>query len=163
MCNSGEVGRQWVQDITVGKRTILDAAMFFKCSNEDIITHMNFHDTEIIDDSGDLESPDFLINEMLKLFKMLRDWLKYSIQSGDMSRQDYELALKMIKETREVLKTLGDWQGKSSGNKEVTINIEMINNQYKQITNMLVTEVCPECRLKVINMLDKMETPILIS
>lgn len=153
---AGEIGRLWTRDIILGRKNILDASIQFHCSQAEVLEHINTHEI-LTNNSGDYESPDFYMGELLKLFKMLKDWLNYCVQTDKMRREDYKIALQMIKETRETLKALGEFQGRLDSKSNVTVNIEMINQKYLQITNLLMNEVCDECRLKVINLMDQLD------
>lgn len=162
ICSSGEIGRLWTRDVLLGRKNLFDMSKHFDCTQEESMDHVNNHEI-IIDDSGDYDSPDFYIGKLLKILKTLEDMVSYDmIMNTNMKNQDKEITIKVLKECRETLKSLGEFQGRLSSNKDVTINIAQINQNYKQITNMLITEVCPECRLKVINMLDQLDAPTLI-
>jgi hypothetical protein len=158
MCLAGEIGRLWSKDLILGKKNSQQAAAFFRMKPIEVMEHINKHEIVVDEETGTYESPDFYLNELLKLLKLLKDWMNYCVSSGQYSRQDLELAMKLNKEVRETLKTLGEFQGKMGHSSSTTINIDVINQRYMQITNLLMTEVCPECRLKVIDLMDQLES-----
>lgn len=154
ICSAGDKGRLWTRDVVLGRKNLFDMSKHFGCTQEEAMEHVNKHEI-IVDDDGNYNSPDFYISKLLKILKTLEDMVSYDmIMNTDMKNQDKETTIKVLKECRETLKALGEFQGRLS--KDTNINIEIINNQYKQITNMIVAEVCPECQLKIVDLMDEM-------
>lgn len=159
ICDAGSIGRSWSKDLLLGKKTILEASIFFDCTQEDILDHINHHEIIVDVTSGDYESPDFYMNELLTLFNMMKDWVNLVLQSKQLDSRDMELGLKLSKEIREILKLLGEFHGKNDKSKDINVNIELINQKYMMITNFITKELCPECQLKVIDLMDQIEEP----
>ncbi|MCK9577250.1 MAG: hypothetical protein M0R51_15200 [Clostridia bacterium] len=158
ICDAGTIGRSWSKDLLLGRKTILEASIFFDCTQDDVLDHINNHEIVLDRASGDYESPDFYMNELLTLFNLMKDWVNLVLQSEKLDSRDMELGLKLSKETREILKLLSEFHGNSK-DKDVNVNIELINMKYMQITNFITQELCPECQLKVINLMDQIEEP----
>jgi len=68
-----------------------------------------------------------------------------------------ETMIKLIRETRDTIKTLGEFEGRLNRQTPVQINISMINQRYERLQDFLLNEVCDECRLKVINLMDELK------
>lgn len=158
ICNAGTIGRTWSKDLLLGRKTILEASIFFGCTQDDILDHINNHEIVLDAESGDYESPDFYMNELLTLFNLMKDWVNLVLQSDKLNARDMELGLKLSREIREILKLLSEFHG-SHKNKDVNVNIELINKKYIQITNFITTELCSECQTKVIDLMDQIEEP----
>lgn len=157
MCLAGEVGRLWSKDIILGRKSPTEAMAMFTMPMHDVMEHVNKHEIVIDEDGGTYESPDFYINEILKSLKMLKDWMNYCSLSSSKKKEDVELFIKLNKEIRETLKCLGEFHGRIGNQSNVTVNIALLNQKYLALTNILQTEVCPECRLKVIEAMETIE------
>lgn len=164
ICAAKSVGHIWTRDIYNGSKSYQDAAHFFNIPIDDVMEHCNTHEL-IIDTTKcrDVNDPDFYMDELLSLLDMFKDWLQYCITSEHMTKSDLDMATKLGKEIRETIKTLGEFQGKLQRGSTINVNVDVINQRYMMITNMLMTEVCDECRLKVINLMDNMEPPKIVS
>jgi len=170
-------GDTWSKDILLGKKTVTEAADYFMTSTDVVLEHVNRHykpdqptehtDTDLPDPGmDDAAKTDFYLRELHTLLKQLKDWTTYCIKSSDMSNRDIEVLLKIVRETRDTLKTLGEFEGRINKQAQVQVNIALINQRYREIENFLLTETCNECRLKVIDLMDKLatsETPLITS
>lgn len=156
MCQAGEIGRLWSRDIILGRKSPQEAALHFNMNVSDVMAHINSHEIVVDEEGGDYESPDFYINEVLKSLKAVKDWMTYT-QLSSSKNKDVDTFIKLNKELRETIKCLGEFHGRLSNSSSVTVNIEALNQRYLMITNILNTEVCPECRLKVLKALEEIE------
>jgi hypothetical protein len=173
LCRAGDTGRIWSEDILTGKKNLHEAALFFKTTTTVVLEHINKHyvPTQSVgeyDDIPDCEHPeDFYLRELHRILKQLKDWTNYCVKSTDMSNRDIETMLKVIKETRDTLKVLGEFEGRINKQAQVQVNIAMINQRYDRIQDFLVREVCDECKIKVIDLMDELtklpETTSIIS
>lgn len=157
LCSAGEVGRRDCRDIVMGRKTVFDVSIFYKTTPEVIMEHLDNH--EIVKDSdGNFNSPDFYMQELLTQLRYLKSWLKYSTTAnGSMSREDVELAIKLSREIRATVESLGTFQGRLSSSPQITVNIDQINQRYMAITNLLMTDTCDNCRSKVLTLMDTIE------
>ena len=62
----------------------------------------------------------------------------------------------LTKETRATLHDLMEFQGRLNQGGNVNVRIEKMNTQYIELTNMIVQEVCPSCRKRVLEAIDHM-------
>lgn len=157
LCQAGEIGRLWSKDIILGRKSPQEAMAAFEMQREDVLEHINNHEIITNDTTGNYESPDFYINEILKSLKMLKDWMNYCSLNSSKKKEDVELFIKLNKEIRETLKCLGEFHGRIGNSTSTTVNIAVLNQKYMMLTNVLQTEVCPECRLKVIEAMEQIE------
>lgn len=157
ICLAGEVGREWTKDLILCDKQIPEASAFFKMSPEEVKDHIDNHEFEADEDVDALNDPEYFDRELLKLFRLFKDWMKYCISQGNPTKADVDLAVKLGKEMRDTIKTMGEFRGKLNRPNNVNVNVEIINQRYVALTQALTTEVCPECRQKVINLLDTMD------
>lgn len=172
ICEAGDVGRIWSKDILIGKKNLAESALFFKTTQTIVLEHMNDHyhpeqdvvHPEVIPaDIPDDAKKDFYLRELHQMLKQLKDWTNYCIQSSDMTNRDIETMLKLVKETRDTIKTLGEFEGRINKQASVQVNIAMINQRYSEIEKFLLTETCDECKLKVIELMDRLSQPEITS
>jgi DNA mismatch repair ATPase MutS len=156
MCDAGEVGRLWSKWIIMGSKTAQDTALQFKMLPAEVMDHVNNHEIVVNEEKGIYESPDLLMNELLKILKQLKDWMKY-ISTIDYDKDDIDTFVKLTKELRETIKVMGEFQGKLNKGNNVNVNVAMINQRYEQFTYLLMDEVCEDCRLKVLNLMDHLD------
>jgi hypothetical protein len=156
MCDAGEVGRLWSKWIIMGSKTAQETAFQFKMLPAEVMDHVNHHEIKVDEEKGIYESPDLLMNELLKILKQLKDWMNY-ISSIDYDKDDIDTFVKLTKELRETVKVMGEFQGKYSKGNSVNVNVAMINQRYEQFTYLLMDEVCEDCRLKVLNLMEHLD------
>jgi len=138
----------------LGKRTLHDASLFFKVPISEVNEHVNHHyEPQVVE----LEPEDFYIRELNKILRQLKDWTSYYMKSSTITNRDMETMIKLIRETRDTIKTLGEFEGRLNRQTPVQINISMINQRYERLQDFLLNEVCDECRLKVINLMDELK------
>jgi hypothetical protein len=66
------------------------------------------------------------------------------------------LGIKLAREVRLTLESLAEFQGRlNRGGGDTTIKLTQINIKYMKLTQALMTEVCEECRPKIIEILDE--------
>lgn len=172
LCKAGDVGQIWSKDILIGKKNLEEAALFFKTTRTVVLEHMNDHykpestpvEPEVIPaDMPEEAQKDFYLRELHHMLRQLKDWTNYCIQSSDMNNRDIETMIKLVKETRDTIKTLGEFEGRINKQAQVQVNIAMINQRYSEIEKFLLTEACDECKLKVIDLMDRLSQPEITS
>jgi len=160
MCDAKALGRTWTRNIVMGNQSVGEAALFFNMSFDAINDHVNNH--EIIEDevTGELTSPDMVMNELLRIFNNVREWTDTVVGTGRLDRNSIELCVKLSKEARETIKTIAELQGRfNEGN--TTQQITLIKNNYMMLTEVIVNGVCTKCRGKIIEILDKQNAKLL--
>jgi endonuclease III-like uncharacterized protein len=152
LCDAGDVGKLWTKELHLGKKNVHEAALFFKTGQNEVLDHINNHDEP--DEPEEEDSSDFYIRELKRLFKLQKDWIEYCIQSRDLQRQDIETLIKLSKETRETIRSIGEFEGRLNKQPQVSVNIAIINKQYDQMKRIFETELCEECKVRVIDQMD---------
>lgn len=161
ICKSGEVGRTFCRDLILGKKNYVEVAQYFGITPQEVMTHVNTHEIVIDEATGKYESPDFYMNELLKLLKMFKDWLTFTIECGGLDKQKVDIGVKLAREIRLTLESLAEFQGRFDRGGNTTIQIGEINAKYMQLTNVLLMEVCDGCRGKIIKILDDQNNKML--
>jgi hypothetical protein len=154
MCEAGIIGRNHTKAITMGTPGALEAAVAYFCMTPAaVMYHCNTHEIKVDEEAGIYESNDFYMDRILKLMKRMDEWFKY-LEAHATDRESITLGLRLVREMRETTKSLGEFQGRLNANKNPIVQIETLNLQYNQLTNLIMTEVCDECRDKIILLLN---------
>ena len=158
LCKAGNYGAAKTKDCILGKVSPLQIAMQFPPMTEaDVMEHMNKHQLVINESTGEYSSPDYYLNKLAKLMKQLDDWMTYAVQMNP-SPENIKLGLSVVKETRGTLDQLAEMQGRKDSGRNVNVQIENMNMRYQQLTNVILQEVCGECRNRIIKSLDAQMT-----
>lgn len=156
MCEAGAIGMAWSRDIISGKTSVEEAAMFFKITRNEVMDHVNTHQIKVDSKTGEYDSEDFYMKRLLSMLKKLEDWVDYICKIREFDRENVKLAVMLTKETRATLHDLMEFQGRLNQGGNVNVRIEKMNTQYIELTNMIVQEVCPSCRKRVLEAIDHM-------
>ena len=158
MCNAGIIGRNATKKITLGTPGALEeAVMLFKMTPLEVQDHCTNHEIKVDEEEGVYASNDFYMDRMLKMIKRLDNWMKY-LESHATDRESITLGLKLIRETRETVKDLAEFQGRLDRRGNVNVQIETLNAQYNELQQVILTELCPACQEMVIKRLSTPKT-----
>lgn len=161
LCKAGNLGANLTRACILGKQTPLHIAQLFPPMTEaDVLEHVHKHQLVIDEETGEYSSPDYYLNKLAKLMKQLDDWMKYTVALNP-SHENIKLGLQVVKETRGTLDQLADMQGRKDSGRNVNVQIENMNVRYQQLTNIILQEVCGDCRNRIIKLLDDQTTSCL--
>lgn len=121
--------------------------------NEHIYHHVN-HEQALHHDN-----PDYVRLKMVKFADILELWLDGMIVSNQIDRATMDMALRLIKEIRENLKVMAEIDGKLN-KADPKLQIINIKNDYKRLTNVLMMDLCDNCRPKALKAIEGMNTSI---
>jgi hypothetical protein len=158
MCRAGIIGRNATKEITLGVPGSLEkAVMFFKMTPLEVQEHCTNHEIMVDEEEGKYESNDFYMDRLLKVLKRLDAWVKY-LDAKSLDRESISLGLKLMKETRETMKDLAEFQGRLDRRGNVSIQIDTLNAQYNELQQVILQGLCPECQEMVIKQLSMPKT-----
>ena len=158
LCKAGNYGAAFAKDCILGRKTPLQIAQSFPPMTEaDVMEHVNKHQLVINEKTGEYSSPDYYLQKLATLMKQLDDWMKYTVEMNP-SMENIKLGLAVVKETRGTLDQLAEMQGRKDSGRNVNVQIENMNVRYQQLTNIILKEVCGECRNRIIKSLDAQMT-----
>lgn len=154
LCKAGNYGAVHSKDVILGRKSPLQVAQCFPPMTEaDVMEHVNTHVLVINEVTGEYSSPDYYLQKLATLMKQLDAWMKYTIEMNP-SPENIKLGLQVIKETRGTLSDLAEMQGRKDSGRNVNVQIENMNVRYQQLTNIILQEVCGDCRNRIIKSLD---------
>lgn len=153
MCEAGIIGRNATKAIIFGTPGALESAVVqFKMTPLEVQEHCTNHEIKVDEEEGIYESKDMFMDKLLKLLKRLDNWMKY-LENHATDRETITLGLKLVKETRETMKDLAEFQGRLDRRGNVNVQIDTLNMQYNQLQNVILKGLCPECQETVIKLL----------
>lgn len=155
LCKAGYIGGAATRAILTGRKSPFEIAAQYGMDVEDVMEHVNKHEIVLKQDSvGRYQSPDWYLNEMLGLFNVLRDWIDYLMeQPKDLDSRKISSLTTLTKEIRAVIVELANLQGRIQKG-EIHVDKMQVNN-IAILTDVLLEEVCDECRPRVIEALEK--------
>ena len=134
----------------MGLKSPKEAANQFGMSVEAVNDHVAEHEYMTSDERLIYESKDFYVRELAKIFNMLQNWLNYVIGADVISKQDLNMGIKLSREVRETIVKLAEFQGRLDKSAGTTEKILKMEKKYLEVSSVIMTKVCPECQLKVI-------------
>lgn len=152
LCNSGQYGARWTAELKLGTKKVSSAAVEFNMSIEDVLDHINNHDTptENVNLCELLEDPQFFYRELLMLHVRLKDWMAFMMETEEFGVANIDRGIKLIKEIRETLKLLAELQGKLNKGDTYHQQFIQIQGDMKIFRNSVLELVCPDCRKEIL-------------
>jgi len=155
LCQAGYLGGAATRAILTGRKSPFEVAAQYGMEIVEIMEHVNKHEIVLKQDSpGRYQSPDWYLNEMLGMFNVLRDWIDYLMeQPKEVDTRKITALTTLTKEVRATLVELANFQGRIQKG-EIHIDKMQVNN-IAVLTDVLLEEACDECRLRMIEALEK--------
>jgi hypothetical protein len=121
--------------------------------NEHVYQHVN-HEQAIHHDN-----PDYVRLKMVKFADILELWLDGMIIDNKIERGTMDMALRLIKEIRENLKVIAEMNG-DINRADPKVQIINITNDFKRLTNVLMMDLCDNCRPKALKAIEGMSMTV---
>jgi len=156
LCQAGYVGGAATRAILTGRKSPFEIAAQYGMDIEDVMEHVNKHEIVLKEYSIDrYQSPDWYLNEMLGMFNVLRDWIDYLMEQprGEIDPRKVDALTKLTREVRATLVELANFQGRIQKG-EIYVDKMQVNN-VAVLTDVLLEEACDECRIKMIDALER--------
>jgi len=155
MCSAGHIGELWASRLANGEVDYIETANFFRMTPQTVMEHVNTHAVYRDPTTGDYDSPDFYLKELLDVLKVLKSWLEYCVNQQTISPREIDIGIRLSKELRETLKAVGEFQGRLNRERESGISLTEIEQNYNRLTNIILTEVCGECQEKILRLMEE--------
>lgn len=153
LCRAGQFGLVWTRQIMTGDKTIEEAARFFKMAELEVMEHINEHEIRKDDPNKDVYySDDIYMGKLLKSLNYLDTWINF-VASEEPSKSTIDSLVRLTKEIRETVKTAAEFQGRLDTSTKI-LQVDKLETKILNITNLVLEEACPECRAKIVGLLD---------
>lgn len=152
ICNS-EGCLKYSKGLVNGVNSIKEVASLYNISEEEVSEHLYTHkwQEEIVEEKSTYDC----VNELRKILDILNDWLTMTIERGVNDAMQLKNGIALIKEVRATIETLGKFSGEL--NEELVFKIEDMEGKFYKLTNELIkAKVCPECKIKLIEIIEGM-------
>jgi len=142
-----------------GKISITDLAMKFNTDFQTAKEHIDSHDIQGVVRNKFEETEKVLEHgEYVKEFKfmmtILKDKLEQLYAVDDVSPQTLSNLSKLIGEMRKLLMDIAEYDGKVHKG-QINVVVEQQQKELDLIMDILLNEICPECRIHVIKRLEE--------
>lgn len=154
-------GARWTEALALGNKTQKEAMIAFGMKKADVEEHIYQHS---IEDGGvpattDLNrsyDKDFYIRRLDQMGSDLNGMLEEVMASGQVNSESIRSATTLTKEIRETLRLLGDITKVISDDNTAALERSVIDmrTNYLTLTNIITTQVCPECQKKILACID---------
>jgi len=156
LCEAGEYGRQAVRRYLFGDLSSLEIRMEFGISDAQLQEHINYHEIVKDENTGDMASPDFFLNEMFTVLNQLKGYVKllyHPDRKQDIS--DIKVVTNLLKEVRFTIESAEKIYGRTDRRpNNTTIQIEQMNMKWLSLTKIINKELCPSCRMILLDHMD---------
>lgn len=157
LCRAGTIGREWSRKVLTAKTSPTKCATEWGMTVAEVYEHINTHEIVADKETGDTSSPDFYMGKLLKMLRFMEDWINLVTEQSDgFDVNKMRAAATVIREIRETLKTLAEFQGLRDSGVNYTAQITLIKQQYMVLTTAVMEEVCDECRGRILNVIEAM-------
>lgn len=157
ICRAGQIGRGWARDLVLGRKTAGEAAIYFRISETAVMEHVNTHEIDFGNDEEEPQTTDYYMGRLFKIVKKIDEWITYISESGSYDTRNGELLVKLLREMRQTIESLAAFQGRLDKSNNVNVKIESVEMKFLALTQVLLQEVCEECRGKIIEIIDAPE------
>lgn len=158
LCRDQARGTSWVRLILNNQRTVYECAAFYRVTEKYVEEHIYEHFNTELDVTPD--DPDYVKKKMLKFITVIELWFDNMVTTSgvNIDRATIEMGLKMIREIRDSLKVVGEIDGKLNRT-DPAIQIINMKNDLKQLTNVIMMDMCPDCQTKALKAMEQLQLP----
>lgn len=158
MCAAKSLGAAKIRDCHLGKTTPYVVANDLNCSYEDVMCHINDQHEIKVDDQGNFQSEDALLNKLATNMKTLDEWTGFIISTvqspKDVDRAKVDMLVRLTQEVRKTVESIATLQGRM-GPGDTVMQIQILNTKVIDLTNMVLDCSCPECKMKILEAMEK--------
>jgi hypothetical protein len=157
VCAAGTLGAAMIRDCHLSKKTTFQIAAELQCSNEAVMRHINESHELTLDDDGDLQSPDKLLNDLLKTLKTLKQWTDFVVMNVDspekIDRAKVDMLVRLSQEARKTIESVATLQGRK-GPGDTYIQMQVLNQKVMLLTNTVIDTACGDCKMKILEAIE---------
>jgi hypothetical protein len=160
VCSAKSLGAAKIRACNMGSTTPYVVAAELGCSFEQVMTHINESHEIQVDADDNLQSPDALLNRLMKNMNTLKEWTDFVIGSvatpKDVDRAKVDMLVKLTQEIRKTVESIAELQGRK-GPGDTIIQLQTLNMKVIQLTNTVVDVSCPECKMKILAAMERQQ------
>jgi len=157
VCKAGSLGAAMIRDCHLGKKTTFQVATELETTNEFVMRHINESHELTIDDDGDLQSPDKLLNDLLKTLKTLKQWTDFVVMNVDspekIDRAKVDMLVRLSQEARKTIESVATLQGRK-GPGDTYLQMQVLNQKVMLLTNTVLDAACSDCKVKILEAME---------
>lgn len=154
ICNCGDIGVKWTKELRMGSKSLRAAGIEFTMTPDEVFDHVKNHVLPENDSTSLvslLDDPNFFYNELLTLFRNLKDWLTFTMETERWDKSNMDMGIKLIREIRETLKFIAELQGKLNKGDTYHQQFLQIQGDLNLLMGTVLNKMCPTCQQEVLN------------
>lgn len=156
ICDSGEIGVEWTRDVMRGVRSVEEMGLKFGVSVDGVNEHLYTH--EIVSPArldSTVIGDEFYLDKLMRMLRQLESCSTTVMMEDKLDKTMIDSMTKLTKEIRSTITTIAEFQGRLDRS-TTTINIQTVESKILKLTNVMVQEMCPECRIKLIPVIENL-------
>ena len=150
-------GKRWTEKVALGQRTVFEAAAAFSMSVQDVEEHIYKHDSQwsAVTPTKAYER-DFYVSKLESILSDLQRWAD-EIMDGEPTSENIRQGTTLTKEIRDTLRLMGETTKilKDDEAQAAIAAVKQMQARYLSLTNIIVTQACPECKAKILTAIDE--------
>jgi hypothetical protein len=158
VCDAKSLGAAKIRACNLGTSTPYIVAAELKCTYEEVMTHINEGHELRVDEKGKMHSEDELLKKLSTNMNILDEWAGFIIQSVTKPEQidgaKVNMLVRLTQEIRKTVESIAELQGRK-GPGDTLIQLQIVNNKFTTITNLVLDNCCPSCQMKILDAIDR--------
>ena len=147
------MGIKWSIDVIEGRKSIKQMAEFFGVSMDEAWEHVNQHlSPEKLKQWT--EGDDEFAGKMKKIIEILEDYVDLLASDFQPDVQKIRALTQVVRELRGALMDYAELIGRIQRG-QVIVQVQQIEQKVQQLTMVVLEEVCPECRERILQRLEE--------
>ena len=151
LCALGnELSESYRSKLIFGELDAGSVARTFNMSVAEVMRHAYDHGSPI-----DVKTLgfDYYDQRMRSIFRKFNDWMNVILEESTPSERTVKMASSLAKELREILRLMGEFEGKV-GDSKYKQQAEDAERKLRIVTDVILREACPTCKLKLMRALE---------
>lgn len=152
MCSDGPVGVKWTRDIMLGVKSLEQCALHYEITISEVQEHVYTH--EILREDVDDIDDQFYLDKLLRMLAYMENWATELMGDGEADKSNIDSLTKLVKEMRTTITTIAEFKGRLDRS-TTKINIEKVEGKVLTLVNVILEDVCDDCRSKITEVMSK--------
>ena len=152
MCTDGPVGVKWTRDIMLGVKSLEQCATHYGMTIFEVQEHVYTH--EILREDADDIDDQFYLDKLLRMLAYMENWASDLMSDGESDKASIDSLTKLVKEMRTTITTIAEFKGRLDRT-TTKINVEKIEGKVLSLVNVILEDVCDDCRSKITKVMSK--------
>lgn len=162
ICEAGAIGRKWSYDVLMGRRSVAEMARYFGVTDEEVWRHIDEHIDmeEIQEEQKRQDGADRIVQQLERIIDVLSEKVEELSEGWVLDSQKILDLTRLAKELRGALMDYAEVIGEIQRG-QIVVQVQQMEERVDQLVEILMDEVCDECREKVLMRLEQLESEVM--